>query len=169
MIAQKAPKALMVVATKQHVGKTSVCMALMSACRERFGVDNVGFIKPVGQRWVLTDCGEKIDKDANLARIHFNLPTAPRLMSPVVVAKGYTKEFIQQQRDGAAEWKCIEDSFKEITSQHDMTIVEGTGHVGVGSILQMSNAQVAARLKIPVIPGKQLLALVHSYYYIGTS
>jgi phosphate acetyltransferase len=150
----KAPKALMVVATKQHVGKTSVCMALMSACREKFGINNVGFIKPVGQRWVVTDCGQKIDKDANLARIHFSLPIAPRLMSPVVIAKGYTKEFIQQQRDGAAEWKSIEHSFRDITSQHDMTIVEGTGHVGVGSILQMSNAQVAARLKIPVVLGE---------------
>eukprot|EP00957_Ditylum_brightwellii_P186925 14234890-Ditylum_brightwellii.AAC.1 len=37
-----------VAATKQHVGKTSVSLALVSGLKKRFG--KVGFIKPVGQQ-----------------------------------------------------------------------------------------------------------------------
>lgn len=83
MLCVPTPKALMVVATKQHVGKTSLCMTLLHACRKKFG-PRVGFMKPVGQRWVEV-AGEKIDKDVNLARTHFGLHNQPREMSPVVI------------------------------------------------------------------------------------
>jgi BioD-like phosphotransacetylase family protein len=39
-----------VAATKQHVGKTSTSLALLSGLQKRF--DKVGFIKPVGQQHV---------------------------------------------------------------------------------------------------------------------
>ena len=41
---------IFVAATKQHVGKTSTCLALLSGLQKRF--DKVGFIKPVGQQHV---------------------------------------------------------------------------------------------------------------------
>jgi len=57
---------LYVAATRQHVGKTTVSLALMSGLQKRF--DQVGFIKPVGQQ-AMTFPNKKgqivtIDKDA---------------------------------------------------------------------------------------------------------
>ena len=42
------PRGIMVAATKQHVGKTTSCLALMSGLRKKFD-NRVGFLKPVGQ------------------------------------------------------------------------------------------------------------------------
>lgn len=44
---------IFVAATKQHVGKTTVSLALMSGLQKRF--EKVGFLKPVGQQ-VSCDC-----------------------------------------------------------------------------------------------------------------
>ena len=61
-----------VAATKQHVGKTSVSLALVSHFTKRFGSANVGYMEAVGQQCLRvwdepTDGGEgqyvTIDKD----------------------------------------------------------------------------------------------------------
>ena len=44
----KASRPIFVAATRQHVGKTSVSLALTSGLQKRF--DRVGFLKPVGQQ-----------------------------------------------------------------------------------------------------------------------
>jgi Mrp family chromosome partitioning ATPase len=46
----KKQRPIFVAATKQHVGKTSTSLALLSGLQKRF--DKVGFIKPVGQQHV---------------------------------------------------------------------------------------------------------------------
>ena len=48
-------------ATRQNDGKTITCLGLISAFKKR--VDRVGYIKPVGQRYVEVN-GHKIDEDA---------------------------------------------------------------------------------------------------------
>jgi BioD-like phosphotransacetylase family protein len=47
---ERNQRPIFVGATKQHVGKTSTSLALMSGLKKRF--DKVGFIKPVGQQHV---------------------------------------------------------------------------------------------------------------------
>eukprot|EP00965_Chrysotila_dentata_P219714 6191307-Pleurochrysis_carterae.AAC.3 len=44
------PRPLFVAATRQHVGKTTVSLALMAGLQKRF--NKVGYIKPVGQQHV---------------------------------------------------------------------------------------------------------------------
>lgn len=46
----RTQRPIFVAATKQHVGKTSTSLALLSGLQKRF--DKVGFIKPVGQQHV---------------------------------------------------------------------------------------------------------------------
>ena len=43
------------------------------------------------------------------------------------------------------------ESFEAIRSRNPFTVVEGTGHCAVGSIINMSNAQVAALLGLKMI------------------
>jgi BioD-like phosphotransacetylase family protein len=52
-------KSLYVAATSQHVGKTTSTLGLVSAFRNK-GI-NVGYSKPVGQKYVLQN-GLQVDK-----------------------------------------------------------------------------------------------------------
>ena len=68
-------KPIFVAATRQHVGKTTVSLALMSGLKKRFG--RVGFIKPVGQQHItLTDehgRDLRVDKDVQVLKEYFQL------------------------------------------------------------------------------------------------
>ena len=48
-------KRIFIAATKQNDGKTTISLGLIRAFRKRF--KNVGFIKPVGQRYVFEQMG----------------------------------------------------------------------------------------------------------------
>jgi BioD-like phosphotransacetylase family protein len=45
----------------------------------------------------------------------------------------------------------IQKSFHSIAKHSAITVIEGTGHTGVGSIIDLNNAQVAALLKCPIL------------------
>ena len=63
-----APRPLFIAATRQHVGKTTVSLAVLSGLRKRFG-DRVGFVKPVGQQHVPVGAkGIRVDKDVQLMK-----------------------------------------------------------------------------------------------------
>lgn len=95
------PDPIYVAATKEHVGKTSTSMALLSGLQKRF--HKVGFMKPVGQKSlrVQTDDGDwiNIDKDAVLVKEHFGLDHLDyRHTSPVLIPQGYTKDYLDGDR-----------------------------------------------------------------------
>ena len=72
-------------------------------------------------------------------------------MSPVLFPRGFTRDYLDGKIDHADLIKKIDRSYRAITNRHEITIIEGTGHTGVGSIVDLNNAQVAARLGCPVI------------------
>jgi phosphate acetyltransferase len=72
-------------------------------------------------------------------------------MSPVVIPPGYTRKFLDGEITLESQLRKIRQSFERITAQNDYTIVEGTGHTGVGSIVDVNNARVAAELGIDMI------------------
>jgi dethiobiotin synthetase len=90
------PRPIFVAATKQHVGKTTTSLALMSGLQKRF--PKVGFIKPVGQQhvkvWSPALMEEiRVDKDICLLKEQFHLDHIDyRHMSPVIIPRGYTKK-----------------------------------------------------------------------------
>ena len=96
MLSTSRPRPIFVAATKQHVGKTTTSLALMSGLQKRF--DKVGFIKPVGQQHVTvfsSALGEdiRVDKDICLLKEQFHLDHIDyRHMSPVIIPRGYTKK-----------------------------------------------------------------------------
>mmetsp|Transcript_4118 Transcript_4118/g.6194 ORF Transcript_4118/g.6194 Transcript_4118/m.6194 type:complete len:1216 (+) Transcript_4118:359-4006(+) len=137
-----------VAATKQHVGKTSVSLALVSGLKKRFG--KVGFIKPVGQQHVTVkskELGEniKVDKDVCLVREHFDLHHVDyNDMSPVIIPRGYTKKYIDGKITYESQMNDIDRAFRRVSSNSDVVLCEGTGHVAVGSIVNVNNAKVAS-------------------------
>ncbi|MBI2743123.1 MAG: AAA family ATPase [Chlamydiales bacterium] len=142
-------KGFFVASTGQHVGKTTTCLGLLSGLKKRF--ESVGFIKPVGQEQMETACGRHVDKDVVLFKEHFGLKTAYENMSPVLLPHGFTRDFLDGEIDEKELSKRIQAAYANIDQENQFTLAEGTGHISVGSIVNMNNAQVASLLKLPII------------------
>ncbi len=142
-------RAIFVAATGQNVGKTTVCLGLIAGLRKRFS--SVGFIKPVGQQHVSIHEGLKVDKDAVLFHEHFSLDARYEDMSPIIIPPGFTRDFLDGKMNTSKMEKCIVASFERISQENEYTIVEGTGHVGVASIIGLSNAKVASLLGLEMV------------------
>lgn len=143
------PKRIFIAATLQNEGKTTFSIGLIAALKKRF--KNIGFIKPIGQRY-LVEQGFKVDEDSVLVDRVFDLGRGLKLkdLSPVAVEKGFTEKYIDGKA-GRNYVKDILDSFKKISQNSDVVIIEGTGHAGVGSVFDLSNAAVAKLLGSRVI------------------
>ena len=72
-------------------------------------------------------------------------------MSPVHIPRGFTKAYIAGEvvEDlGGADRAPPATRFR---ADHDILLIEGTGHAGVGAVIGLSNAVVAAMLGAPAI------------------
>ncbi len=142
-------KAIFVAATGQNVGKTTICLGMIAALKKKF--PKLGFMKPVGQQHVRVGSSLLVDKDVVLFKEYFNLPDRYEDMSPVIFPRGFTREYLDGKVDPSLLKDKITSSFTHIHEANDFTIVEGTGHVGVGSIVTLNNATVAAQLGLDVV------------------
>jgi BioD-like phosphotransacetylase family protein len=137
---------LYLAATGQNRGKTTASLGLLDGFRRR-GL-RAGFMKPVGQRTVIED-GVPADEDAVLMREVFDLPEPLAVMSPVHIPRGFTKAYIAGEvvEDLGARIDAAHAAF----AGHDVLLIEGTGHAGVGAVIGLSNAVVAARLNAAAV------------------
>lgn len=142
-------KAIFIASTGQNVGKTTLCLGIMAALNKRF--PRIGFIKPIGQQCVKVTSQLNVDKDVFLFKEYFQLETDYRYMSPVMLPAGFTRDFLDGKVDAQSIHQSILTAFNYITNKHTYTIVEGTGHVGVGSIIHMNNAKVAKLLGLDMV------------------
>jgi dethiobiotin synthetase len=132
-------KSIYVAATSQHVGKTTSTLGLVSAFRNK-GID-VGYCKPVGQRYVQHN-GLNVDKDVVLFADLLGFKVDPSVHSPVILGSGATSEYLEHPEKYQYE-KDILFAAHELDKRHELVIFEGTGHPGVGSVVEMSNGDVA--------------------------
>lgn len=105
----------------------------------------------MGQQHVKIDEGANVDKDVILFKNHFSLATPWQDMSPVIIPGGFTRNFLDGKFSEQEMLDRIDASFQKISDKNDYVIVEGTGHVGVGTIINLSNAKVAARLGLDIV------------------
>ncbi|KAJ9450913.1 Phosphate acetyltransferase [Diplonema papillatum] len=144
-------RSVFIAATGQHVGKTTTCLGLVGGLTKR--VQKPGFIKPVGQQHVLVPDGSKVDIDVDLIRTQFSLNhLAHADMSPIVFDSMYTRDFLDGETESLDSMKArILRSYEKVSASSDFTVIEGTGHMGVGSIVGMNNATVAKLLDVDVV------------------
>ncbi len=136
-----------VAATSQHVGKTTSTLGIVAAIQE-LGVD-VGYCKPLGQEFV--DLGDlKVDKDALLFSKVMNFDLSAELHSPVILGRGVTTSYLRNPGNYDYPTQVLYAA-KELQGMHQVVVYEGTGHPGVGSVVDLSNAQVAKMLNSAVI------------------
>ena len=140
-------KQLYLAATGQNRGKTTASLGLFDGFL-RAGL-RTAFMKPVGQRTVI-DHGQPADEDAVLMHEVFPLAADYANMSPVHIPRGFTKAYIAGEvvDDLGARIVAARDTFR---ANHDILLIEGTGHAGVGAVIGLSNATVAAMLGAPAI------------------
>jgi BioD-like phosphotransacetylase family protein len=70
-------------------------------------------------------------------------------MSPVHIPRGFTKSYIAGEvvEDLGARITAAQATYRD----YDVLLIEGTGHAGVGAVIGLSNAVVAASLGAPAI------------------
>jgi hypothetical protein len=137
---------LYLAATGQNRGKTTTSLGLLNGFLERDF--RAGFMKPVGQRTVV-DNGEEVDEDSVLVHETFGFREPYGVMNPVHIPRGFTKAYIAGEvvEDLGARIVRAQAAFAD----HDILLIEGTGHAGVGAVIGLSNATVAAMLGAPAI------------------
>jgi len=138
-------KNIYVAASSQHVGKTTSTLGLVSTFLRR-GI-NVGYCKPVGQKFLID---KVVDKDTLLFADLIKFDIKPEVHSPVVLPGKTVRDLIKYPDQFQFREKILKAG-KVLNERHDLTIFEGTGHPGVGSVAGLSNARVAKLLDAGVI------------------
>src|SRR5882757_3077660 len=136
-----------IAATRQNDGKTTTSLGLIAAMQEFY--PRIGYIKPVGQRFVEIE-EQKIDEDTVLMDWVYRLNCPLVDMSPIAVEPDFTRKYLQSSNNEALV-KKIQKAFDRVAWEKDFVLCEGSGHAGVGSVFDLSNAQVAKILKAKVI------------------
>ena len=136
-----------IAATRQNEGKTTISLGLIAALRNQFA--RVGYIKPVGQRFVAVE-ENKIDEDTVLMDAVYGLNCPLVDMSPIAVEPDFTRKYLEAANNEFLV-RRIQKAFDRVAWEKDFVLCEGSGHAGVGSVFDLSNAQVAKILGCKVI------------------
>lgn len=138
---------IFVAATRMDDGKTTTSVGLFAALQERY--PRIGYIKPVGQRFIEIE-GLKIDEDTVLINDTYHPRTPLKAMSPIAVEPDFTRRYLSGGITHQLHDR-VRDAFDVAAWEKDFVIIEGTGHAGVGSVFDLSNATVARVLQSKVI------------------
>src|SRR5580658_8166997 len=136
-----------ITATRQNDGKTTASLGLIAALQKHF--PRIGYIKPVGQRFVEIE-EQKIDEDSVLMDAVYSMNCPLVDMSPIAVEPDFTRKYLQAENNDALV-KKIQKAFDRVSWEKDFVLCEGSGHAGVGSVFDLSNARVAKLLEAKVI------------------
>lgn len=136
-----------IAATRQNDGKTTTSLGLLAALQKEH--PRVGYIKPVGQRFVEV-AEHKIDEDTVLMDSVYKLDCPLVDMSPIAVEPDFTRKYLESANYDALV-KKIQKAFDRVAWERDFVLCEGSGHAGVGAVFDLSNAQVAKILGAKVV------------------
>lgn len=140
-------KNIFIAATDKDAGKSTLSFALIEKLTQMN--QKVGFMKPVGQRWLESKWG-KVEEDVILMKEIFSFTDLPSNMNPIVVKRGFTEDYLSKIIKPDLATKII-DGYNKVSQNKDYVVLEGTGHAGVGSVIDKSNAEVAKLLHSKVI------------------
>lgn len=138
---------LFIAATRQNDGKTTTSLGLLAALHRHY--PRVGYIKPVGQRFVEIE-DHQIDEDTVLMDSVYKLNCPLNEMSPIAILPNFTREYLVRA-DNERLVRRTEEAFDRVAWEKDFVLCEGSGHAGVGSVFDFSNARVAKLLNAKVI------------------
>ncbi|MCF6206029.1 MAG: AAA family ATPase [Sulfurovum sp.] len=141
-------KKIFIAATGQDCGKTTTSLSLIHLARKKY--KRVGFIKPFGPK-LISYKGRQIDMDAALISHIYGLDEDLEFMSPVVIESRTTRQYLDGEISNKQLLKPLDRAIAALEKKYDFLIIEGAGHAGVGAVVGLSNAWVAARYQAPVL------------------
>jgi BioD-like phosphotransacetylase family protein len=141
-------KKMFIAAIDKNSGKTTTSISLMHLALKKYR--RVGFIKPFGGQTV-NFRGKVVDKDVALMARVFDLTGDLKLMSPVVLSQDTTRKVVDGVISPRDLQQRILDACAELEKRCEFVFIEGSGHPGVGSVMQISNARIAHLLDAPVL------------------
>ena len=90
------PPIIFIAGERQHAGKTTTSLGIISALCKHINPKDIGYFKPVGQEMVTLPNGERIDKDVLVIKQFTDLDmTNTAMLSSVRVVSGVTSNYIQ--------------------------------------------------------------------------
>src|SRR5437870_4265952 len=109
---------IFIAATRQNDGKTTAALGLIAALQKPY--PRIGYIKPVGQRFVHVE-EEKIDEDTVLmdSVFHLNCPLVD--MSPIAVEPDFTRKYLQSSNREVLV-RRIEKAFDRVAWEKDFVL-----------------------------------------------
>ncbi len=129
---------LYIVGTQRDVGKTTFCIGLINALRQR-GM-SVAYTKPLGQR-VHTVAGHPVHDDAVVVSQATGMSKESATMALPLTRGRVEKEILSHRVPELSE--KITSICDRLRANHDVVVIEGMGHVAMGSCLQLSAPDVA--------------------------
>lgn len=138
---------LFIAATRQNEGKTTISLGLASALQQFY--PRIGYIKPVGQRFVNIE-QQKIDEDIILMDRVYRLECPLVDMSPIAIEPDFTRKYLESANYDTLVTR-IQSAFDRVAWEKQFVLCEGSGHAGVGSVFDLSNARVAKLLNSKVV------------------
>jgi len=128
---------------RSSVGKSSMCLAILVSLLKR-GVhpSALAYIKPVTQ----CEAEQPVTQFCNRVGI------VNRGIGPVVFYKGFTRAYLNGEA-GTSESMLneVDQAVNEISRGKSFVLIDGVGYPSVGSICNISNADVAQKLGAPVL------------------
>ena len=129
--------------SSSNVGKTTLCESLLSQLLfDGYQPEQLAYIKP------MTQCIEKQAVTVFCEKKHI----AHQGIGGLVFTKGFTKDFIDGlTRTSDRLLKDILVEISQISENKEIVIIDGIGGPGTGSVVGVSNVDIARSLAAPVV------------------
>eukprot|EP00747_Dinoflagellata_sp_TGD_P204557 gnl/TRDRNA2_/TRDRNA2_78231_c1_seq1.p1 gnl/TRDRNA2_/TRDRNA2_78231_c1~~gnl/TRDRNA2_/TRDRNA2_78231_c1_seq1.p1 ORF type:complete len:340 (+),score=61.00 gnl/TRDRNA2_/TRDRNA2_78231_c1_seq1:55-1074(+) len=128
-----------------HVGKTTICLAILSALRKAgLQAKELAYIKPATQ----CEAPDLLLKYCEAEGIE----NVSGENAPLVFYQGFTRSFLEGEQGTSSEWlQRIAERVDALAAGRRVLIVDGVGFPAVGSIVGVDNADVAKAARAPVV------------------
>ncbi len=141
-------KSIFITGTDTHIGKTVVTAGLGLALKTR--KINVGFMKPFQSGAVLQE-GRYRYPDLEFLKRAIPVHEPDEILSPYSFKAQLAPYMAAKDEGTVIYWPKVLTSYQRISTNHDLTLVEGAGGLAVPLMKGRTNADLAKELDIPLL------------------
>ena len=137
-------KNIYLASTGSKSGKSIICLGLINAFRGM--VTNVGYFKPIGQKY---RANEIHDKESIMIKEIYGIEDELKYINPVSIKE--LNHYITSN-DQETFFHKVQESYERVEKDKDIVIIDGTDYVGMKSSFEFDiNADIANNLNAGVI------------------